>query len=105
MKTLLLATIVGIAAVAASTTPASAHLVAVATSVDATNIEAAADLEKAVEGAVADVLQRAIAFTPTFVTLQNSRVVGRRIYIMLLIGDRDGEETLKTLRALDEAGS
>jgi hypothetical protein len=33
----------------------------------------------------------------TFVKLENSRVVGDRIYLLLLIGDHDGEETLESL--------
>ena len=39
-----------------------------------------------------DVLHHAIAFTPILVTLQTARVVGDRIYILLLIADGEGEE-------------
>ena len=34
--------------------------------------------------------------------LQNSRIVGDRVYIVLLIADRDGEEMLKSLSGEDE---
>jgi hypothetical protein len=54
-----------------------------------------AQLKDALESAIDDVLHHAIAFTPTIVTLQSARVVGDRIYIVLLIADGDGEETMK----------
>ena len=91
-----LAALVGLA-ILASATPAPAYLVAVATSVDTTGIAGQAELEAAVEKVVDDVLTHAIAFAPTFVRLQNSRVIGNRIYFVLLIGDGEGEETLARL--------
>ena len=42
-----------------------------------------------------DVLHHAIAFTPILVTLQTARVVGDRIYILLLIADGDGEQMME----------
>jgi hypothetical protein len=51
----------------------------------------------AVESAVNDALDRAIAFTPTVVTLQSVRRIGDRIYLQLLIVDRDGEALMKQL--------
>ena len=39
----------------------------------------------------------AIAFSPTFVTVLKVRVVEDRIYILLLIGDSEGEEMMKKL--------
>jgi len=56
-------------------------------------------LKAAVESAINDVLKHAIAFAPTMVTVQNARVAGDRIYILLLIADEEGEETMKTLSA------
>ena len=44
-----------------------------------------------------DVLSHAIAFSPTFVTVQTARVIGDRVYILLLIGDSEGEKLLKKL--------
>jgi hypothetical protein len=99
MKTLL-ATVFGLALLGGAQ-PASAYLVAVATSFEATGIADRASLEAAIATAIDDVLSGAIAFSPTFVTLQNSRIVGNRVYIVLLIGDRDGEETLKRLSGED----
>ena len=51
----------------------------------------------ALRSAIDDVLSHAVAFSPTFVTVQTARLVGDRVYILLLIGDADGEETIKTM--------
>ena len=40
---------------------------------------------------MAETLHRAIAFTPTLVTLQSARRIGDQIYLQLLIVDQDGE--------------
>ena len=61
------------------------------------------DLKAAIRSAVDDVLSHAIAFSPTFVTVQTARVIGGRVYILLLIGDADGERMLEKLSA-DAAG-
>jgi len=41
------------------------------------------------------VLRHAIAFTPTVMALQSARVIGNRIYILLLIADGDGEQMME----------
>ena len=55
------------------------------------------DLKAALVSAIDDVLRHAIAFSPTFVTGLETRVVEDRIYIQLLIGDSEGEEMMKKL--------
>ena len=50
-------------------------------------------------GAQYPVLEHAIAFTPTVVTLENVRVIGNQIYLLLLIADRDGEKSIEALSA------
>ncbi len=40
--------------------------------------------------AINDVLGHAIAFVPTLVDVRDARVVGDRIYILLLLADDDG---------------
>ena len=48
-------------------------------------------------------LHHAIGLVPTVVTVQHARVLGDRIYILLLIADDDGEETMERLgRAMVE---
>jgi ABC-type xylose transport system substrate-binding protein len=96
VKTLLAATLIGLT-VMTSATSAAAYVVVVPTSFPARLIADDDELEAALESAVADVVTHAIAFSPTFVTVQTARVVGDRVYILLLIGDGDGEEMLKKL--------
>ena len=92
----LIAAIAGLA-VTALATPAMAYVVKVTTSIDLTDVADKAQLHRAVESAVDDVLANAITFEPTLVTLQNARVVGSRMYILLLIADADGEKTLEAI--------
>jgi hypothetical protein len=96
-------TIIGLASVAFATT-ASAYVVEITTSIPAVKAADDGDLKEALQSAIDDAVKHAIAFTPTLVTLQDARLVGDRIYIMLLIVDRDGEETMKRL-ATDDAAS
>lgn len=96
MKTVL-AAILGV--VLATATPAGAYIVAVTTSVDATAIDTREQLQRALASAIDDVLSHAIGFSPTAVTLQSLRVVGDRIYILLLIVDDDGLRTLEDISA------
>jgi len=95
MKTLL-ATIIGLAIVVVAN-PASAYVVAITTSIPATSVADDTDLKAALVSAIDDVLRHAIAFSPTFVTVLKARAVEDRIYILLLIGDSEGEEMMKKL--------
>src|SRR2546428_458023 len=95
MKTLL-ATIMGLAIVVVAN-PASAYVVAITTSIPATSVANDTDLKAALVSAIDDVLRNAIAFSPTFVTVLEIRVVDDRIYILLLIGDSEAEEMMKKL--------
>jgi hypothetical protein len=101
MKTLL-ATIFGLALVTAAS-PAAAYVVAIPTSISAKSIADDTDLTAALRSAIDDVLSHAVAFSPTFVTVQTARLVGDRVYILLLIGDADGEETMKTMMSSSHA--
>jgi hypothetical protein len=64
-----------------------------------------AQLGDAVRAAIRDVLDHAVAFTPTVVTLQNARVVGDRLYILLFIANEDGALTIEALSACDDPAS
>jgi hypothetical protein len=96
----LLAAIVGLTIVA-FTDPAGAYMVEIATSIPVASAVDDAHLKEAIESAIDDVLHHAIAFTPTVVTLQTARLIGDRIYILLLIADGEGEEMMKKLSAED----
>ena len=97
MKTLL-AAIIGLA-ITTSASPATAYVVEVTTSIPVATAADDAQLKDALESAINDVLHHAIAFTPTVVTVHKARVVGGRIYILLLIADEEGEKTMETFSA------
>src|SRR3989442_15914927 len=77
--------------------PAIGHALEAATSIPLETIHDHSRFKAALESAIDDVLTHAIAFAPTVVTLQDVKVAGDRIYILLLIADEGGEETMKTL--------
>ena len=80
-------------------TPATAYVVQITTSIP---VASDTQLEAALNLAIDDILQHAIAFAPTAVTVRDARVVGDRIYILLLIADGDGEETMRQLIDADK---
>jgi hypothetical protein len=98
----LLAIIIGLA-IAGFGSPATAYVVEITTSIPVTSPGDDARLKDALRSAIDDVLNHAIAFTPTLVTVQSARVVGDQIYLLLLIADGDGEETMKRLSAEEPA--
>jgi hypothetical protein len=91
-----IAAIVALTATALSA-PAMAYVVEVTTSIDLTDVADKAQLRQAVESAVEDVVANVISFSPTIVTLQNARVVGDRMYLLLLIVDAAGVEVLEAI--------
>ena len=94
----LLAVLVGLT-VAISAGPAAAYMAEITTSIPIASAEDDSQLKDALQAAIDDVLHHAIAFTPTVVALQSARVMGDRIYIVLLIADRDGEQMMEQLTA------
>ena len=50
------------------------------------------------KAAIDDVLEHAIAFVPTVIDVRDARVVGDRIFILLLVADDDGAAIVKSLR-------
>jgi hypothetical protein len=91
------------AAVLVPAAPAQAFVAQVATSIPSAAIDTDAQLQAAVAAAVKDIIKQAIAFSPSLVELQSARQVGDRIYILLLLADPDGEETLKAFETADAA--
>ena len=77
-----------------------AYVVVVTTSVPAIQGGDEAQLKTVLQSAIEDVLAHAIAFTPTLVTLESARLLGDRIYLVLLVADADGEKSLEALSAL-----
>ena len=83
--------------------PAHAFVAQVATSIPSSAIASDSQLQAALNAAVEAILKQAIAFSPSVVELQAAKLVGDRIYILLLVADQDGEETLKAFQAADSA--
>ena len=84
-------------AIALFADPAAAYMLEITTSIPVASAGDDAQLKAAVESAIDDVLHHAIAFTPTLMTLQTVRVIGDRIYLLLLIADGEGEEMMRKL--------
>jgi hypothetical protein len=98
MKTLSTA-IVGLA-IALSAQVAQAYVVQVVTTVPvaaATSAGDASELENVVQSAIRDVLQHAIAFIPSVVRIEDARIIGKQLYLVLLIADADGEAAIEGL--------
>jgi len=83
----LMATLVGLI-LATTASQVAAYVVVVPTSIPVSSAGEDTELEGALRSAVDDVLEHAIAFFPTFVTIEHVRVVGNRIYILLEGDDR-----------------
>ena len=70
-------------------------------------------LEAAIWAAIRDVLEHAVAFTPTVVTIEDARVVGDRLHLLIFLSDEGGESVTHPpardespgSRRDDEAGS
>ena len=92
------AAVLGLAWLAA---PSEAYIVEVTTTVAAVDINDQAALRQALQTAVDGVLKDAIAFEPTLVVLTRAMVVGDRLYVRLLIADKDGEKAVEELTARD----
>ena len=45
----------------------------------------------AIWAAIRDVLEHAVAFTPTVVTIEDARIVGDRLYLSIFLSDEGGE--------------
>jgi hypothetical protein len=101
---ILLAVMLMVGATVAFARPTAAYVVAVTTSVPASVVADDTDLKDALKTAVDDVLSHAIAFRPTFVRVQAANIVRGRLYIMLLIGDSEGEEAMSLLTGDPETG-
>ncbi|HEY7038895.1 MAG TPA: hypothetical protein VID28_08595 [Methylomirabilota bacterium] len=79
--------------------PAMAHVVEAVASIPSEQGEDREKLDSAIQAAIDDVVSHAIAFQPTVVSLLDAKVVGDRIYLFVLIADKEGEEAIRVLLA------
>ena len=78
-------------ALLATASPARAYVVEALTSVPADEAADKETLEHTIRAAVDDIATHAVAFTPTIVSLLETRLVGDRIYLLVLLADAAGE--------------
>jgi len=89
MKTLVAVAIA--LALVASGRVAEAYVAVVGTAISvpsAPDAERSARLEEAIWAAIRDVLEHAVAFTPTVVTIEDARIVGDRLYLSIFLSLR-----------------
>lgn len=93
-------------ALAASAHVASAYVAVVGTAISvpsAADPERSVRLEAAIWAAIRDVLEHAVAFTPTVVTIEDARVVGDRLHLLIFLSDESGESVVPQPPARDES--
>ena len=79
---------------AASAHVAAAYVAVVGTSIpmpSASDPERSAHLEESVWAAIRDVLEHAVAFTPTVITIQDGRIIGNRLHLFIFLSDEGGD--------------
>ncbi len=79
--------------------PARAYVIEALTSIPADQAAEKDTLVEAIRAAVDDIATHAVAFTPTMVSVRKAKLVGDRIYLLMLIADAAGEAEIETLKA------
>jgi hypothetical protein len=92
-----IAAVLALALVTAAS-PAAAYVIEALTSIPVDRTQDKAALEGAILAAVRDVATRAVAFTPTVVSIREARLIGDRIYLFVLLTDAAGEQELELLK-------
>ena len=77
--------------------PAAAYVIEALTSIPADQATDKEGLEQAIRAAVDDLAAHAVAFTPTVVSLRDAKLVGDRIYLLVLLADESGEAEIRIL--------
>lgn len=98
----ILGTAIGALVLALSAQVAQAYVAQVVTSVPVTaetNLDDTSERGEFIASAVGNAIHGAIAFTPTVVRIQDARIIGERLYLVILVADADGESFIKKLDA------
>lgn len=106
MKTLVAVAIA--LALVASGRVAEAYVAVVGTAISvpsAPDAERSARLEEAIWAAIRDVLEHAVAFTPTVVTIEDARIVDDRLHLLIFLSDEGGESVTPPPSRDDGPGS
>ena len=94
-------------ALATSAHVASAYVAVVGTDIpipSAPDAERSARLEAVIWAAIRDVLEHAVAFTPTVVTIEDARIVGDRLHLLIFLSDEAGESVIQPPTRYDGPG-
>ncbi|HZE75461.1 MAG TPA: hypothetical protein VE091_09150 [Gemmatimonadales bacterium] len=86
-------------ALLATASPARAYVIEALTSIRADEAADKETLEQAIRAAVDDIVTHAVAFTPTMVSVREAKLVGDRIYLLMLLADAAGEAEIEVLKA------
>jgi hypothetical protein len=108
MKTLAALAVAVVLALAASAHVASAYVAVVGTDIQIPSAPAAersARLEEVIWAAIRDVLEHAVAFTPTVVTIEDARIVGDRLHLLLFLSDEGGESVTQPSGPIEGLGN
>jgi hypothetical protein len=97
-----LAAAAGAALLLSFAAPAAAFVVEVTTSVNVDDAEDGSQLKDALQSAVNNVLNEAIAFRPTMIVLTHAVLRGNRLYVRMVLADEAGEQTFNDLAPDDE---
>jgi hypothetical protein len=87
---------------------AQAYVVQVVTTVPlstATSLQDPSQLGDDIVSAIRDVVRHVIAFTPTVIRIEDARVVGSQLYLVLLLADADGEALIEERAAVPTSPS
>jgi hypothetical protein len=76
---------------------AAAHVVQVTTAIDIADIKSPHEFEQALQAAVEEAANEAIAFEPAVVALMGMRIVGDRVLVGVLFADEAGKAMLEAL--------
>lgn len=77
--------------------PAPAYVVEAITAISRDEADDRTRLETAIQAAMDDVAAHAVAFMPTVVALIDARLIGDRIFLFVLLADREGERMARVL--------
>jgi hypothetical protein len=106
MKTLVAVSVA--LALAASAHVAAAYVAVVGTAIpipSAPDAERSGRLEAVIWAAIRDVLEHAVAFTPTVVTIEDARIVGDRLHLLIFLSDEGGDSVTHPPTRDDGPGS
>ena len=95
-------------ALATSAHVASAYVAVVGTDIPiptAPDAERSARLEEVIWAALRDVLEHAVTFTPTVVTIEDARIVGDRLHLLIFLSDEGGDPVTHPPAPADSPGS